>query len=400
MSDTATAVTPFVLTPPEVITPIAPTQSIEAVPLKPEVKAAVGAQVDRFIDALVTEDIHSDAFKTKLDSAFRLGKEEASMASNLMTGRFMERNFVGVESSAAFKAIGELRGHLDNLNPGKEGDLFSQQKLLGIIPYGNKLQAYFRKYESAASQLNKSMEQIYAARDDMQKDEVEIESLRGKLWEAMQSLKAAIEFSQQLDNKIASKVTSLQTTQPDRAKAIEQEVLFYARQNLTDMLTQQAVCVNGYLALDVLKRTAREMQNGCTRVATTGMSALAVAQTVARATGNQIAVMDMLKGVSGTIESLIAESGKALNTHVERTAEFSSNPLLGIEKVKEMFDQTFKAMDAMDNFRSKAIETMGKNNQLMSEQLTRAKTYLDKERQEISRETLAADVQIAGPVKM
>ncbi len=391
---------PLILTPPEVITPIAPNQSMEAVPLKPEVRAAVAAQVDRFIDALVTEDIHSDAFKAKLDSAFRLGKEEASIASNLMTGRFMERNFVGVESSAAFKAIGELRGHLDELNPGKEGDLFSKQKILGIIPFGNKLQAYFRKYESAASQLNKSMEQIYVARDDMQKDEVEIESLRGKLWEAMQNLKAAIEFSQQLDSKIADKVVSLKVSQPERAKAMEQEVLFYARQNLSDMLTQQAVCVNGYLALDVLKRTAREMQNGCTRVATTGMSALAVAQTVARATGNQIQVMDMLKGVSGTIENLIAESGKALNTHVERTAEFSSNPLLGIEKVKEMFDQTFRAMDAMDNFRSKAIETMGKNNQLMTEQVARAKTYMDKERQETSREALSADLQISGPVKM
>ena len=391
---------PLVLTPPEVNTPVAPNQSMEAVPLKPEVKAAVAAQVDRFIDALVTEDIHSDAFKAKLDSAFRLGKEEASIASNLMTGRFMERNFVGVESSAAFKAIGELRGHLDELNPGKEGDLFSKQKILGIIPFGNKLQAYFRKYESAASQLNKSMEQIYTARDDMQKDEVEIESLRSKLWEAMQNLKAAIEFSQQLDTKIADKVVSLKVSQPERAKAMEQEVLFYARQNLSDMLTQQAVCVNGYLALDVLKRTAREMQNGCTRVATTGMSALAVAQTVARATGNQIQVMDMLKGVSGTIENLIAESGKALNTHVERTAEFSSNPLLGIEKVKEMFDQTFRAMDAMDNFRSKAIETMGKNNQLMTEQVARARTYMDKERQETSREALSADLQISGPVKM
>jgi uncharacterized protein YaaN involved in tellurite resistance len=377
MSETTS---PLVLTPPEVITPIAPNQSMEAVPLKPEVKAAVAAQVDRFIDALVTEDIHSDAFKAKLDSAFRLGKEEASIASNLMTGRFMERNFVGVESSAAFKAIGELRGHLDELNPGKEGDLFSKQKILGIIPFGNKLQAYFRKYESAASQLNKSMEQIYTARDDMQKDEVEIESLRSKLWEAMQNLKAAIEFSQQLDTKIADKVVSLKVSQPERAKAMEQEVLF--------------------LALDVLKRTAREMQNGCTRVATTGMSALAVAQTVARATGNQIQVMDMLKGVSGTIENLIAESGKALNTHVERTAEFSSNPLLGIEKVKEMFDQTFRAMDAMDNFRSKAIETMGKNNQLMTEQVARAKTYMDKERQETSREALSADLQISGPVKM
>ena len=402
MSDTqptATAI-PFILTPPEVIVPIASTQSSEAVPLKPETKLAVAQQVDRFVDALVTEDIHSDGFKAKLDSAFRLGKEEASIASGLMTGRFMERNFVGIENSAAYKAVQDLRGHLDKLNPGNEGDLFSQQKILGMIPFGNKLQAYFRKYESAGTQLQKSMNQIYAARDDMQRDEVEIESLRAKLWEAMQKLKAAIEFSTQLDTRLAAKVDALKTTDPERAKAIEQEVLFYARQNLQDMLTQQAVCVNGYLALDVLKRTAREMQNGCTRVATTGMSALAVAQTVARATGNQIQVMEMLKGVSSTIESLIAESGRQLNTHVEKTAEFSTNPLLGIEKIKEMFDQTYKAMDTMDGFRSKAIEAMGKNNQIMQGEIERARTYMDRVRQQQAREELASDPKLAGPVAL
>ena len=402
MSDTqptATAI-PFVLTPPEVMVPIASTQSSEAVPLKPETKLAVAQQVDRFVDALVTEDIHSDGFKAKLDSAFRLGKEEASIASGLMTGRFMERNFVGIENSAAYKAVQDLRGHLDKLNPGNEGDLFSQQKILGMIPFGNKLQAYFRKYESAGTQLQKSMNQIYAARDDMQRDEVEIESLRAKLWEAMQKLKAAIEFSTQLDTRLAAKVDALKVTDPERAKAIEQEVLFYARQNLQDMLTQQAVCVNGYLALDVLKRTAREMQNGCTRVATTGMSALAVAQTVARATGNQIQVMEMLKGVSSTIESLIAESGRQLNTHVEKTAEFSTNPLLGIEKIKEMFDQTYKAMDTMDGFRSKAIEAMGKNNQIMQGEIERARTYMDRVRQQQAREELASDPKLAGPVAL
>ncbi|MEO8384434.1 MAG: toxic anion resistance protein [Betaproteobacteria bacterium] len=396
---TATAV-PFVLTPPEVMVAIAPAQSSEAVPLKPETMVAVSQQVDRFVDALATEDIHSDAFKAKLDSAFRLGKEEASIASNLMTGRFMERNFVGIEDSAAYKAVQDLRGHLDKLNPGNEGDLFSKQKILGLIPFGNKLQAYFRKYESAGTQLQKSMNQIYAARDDMQRDEVEIESLRAKLWEAMQKLKAAIEFSTQLDTKLATKVDALKATDPERAKAIEQEVLFYARQNLQDMLTQQAVCVNGYLALDVLKRTAREMQNGCTRVATTGMSALAVAQTVARATGNQIQVMEMLKGVSSTIESLIAESGRQLNTHVEKTAEFSTNPLLGIEKIKEMFDQTYKAMDTMDGFRSKAIDAMGKNNQIMQGEIERARTYMDRVRQQQAREELASDPKLAGPVAL
>ena len=394
-----TSTTPsFQLAPPEVLTPVTPAVAKNAIPLKPELKAAVDDQVERFVNALLNEDVHSDAFKAKLDSAFALGKEEISVTASLMQGRFMQRNFVGVEDSSAFKAIQEMRGHLDELNPGKEGDLLEPQKLLGFIPFGNKLQNYFRKFESAGGQLQKSMQQLYAARDDMQRDVVEIEAVRTKLWDAMQKLGGAVQFAETLDAKLAAKVDSLQATDPSRAQALQQEVLFYARQNLTDMLTQQAVCTNGYLALDVLKKTGREMMNGCTRVATTGMSALAVAQTVARATGNQIKVMDMLGGVNATIGNLIAETGRQLNTHVERTAEFSSNPMLGIDKISEMFDQTFKAMDAMDSFRSKAIDVMGQNNAIMKQQLAQADQYLDRVRQAKAREATSA--AMSGPVAL
>lgn len=394
-----TSTTPsFQLAPPEVLTPVTPAVAKNAIPLKPELKAAVDDQVERFVNALLNEDVHSDAFKAKLDSAFALGKEEISVAASLMQGRFMQRNFVGVEDSSAFKAIQEMRGHLDELNPGKEGDLLEPQKLLGFIPFGNKLQNYFRKFESAGGQLQKSMQQLYAARDDMQRDVVEIEAVRTKLWDAMQKLGGAVQFAETLDAKLAAKVDSLQATDPSRAQALQQEVLFYARQNLTDMLTQQAVCTNGYLALDVLKKTGREMMNGCTRVATTGMSALAVAQTVARATGNQIKVMDMLGGVNATIGNLIAETGRQLNTHVERTAEFSSNPMLGIDKIREMFDQTFKAMDAMDSFRTKAIDVMGQNNAIMKQQLAQADQYLDRVRQAKAREATSA--AMSGPVAL
>ena len=198
-------------------------------------------------------------------------------------------------------------------------------------------------------------------------------------------------------------VKSLETSDPEKAQALRQEVLFYARQNLTDIQTQQAVCVNGYLALDVLKKTGREMINGCTRVATTGMSALAVAQTVARATGNQIRVMEMLQGVNATIGNLISETGRALNSHVDQTTQFAQNPMLGIDKIKEMFDQTFKAMDAMDTFRAKAIDVMGQNNTIIRQQLERADTYVDRTRQQQAREAAgqaAAQISTDGPVKL
>ncbi|TDM06112.1 MAG: toxic anion resistance protein [Ideonella sp. MAG2] len=388
----------FQLQPPEVLTPVPTESAREAVPLAPELKQQVDQQVLRFIDALATEDLHSDTFKARLDSAFALGKEEISNASALMQGRFMQRNFDGVEMSPAYKAISDIRAQLDELNPGKEGDLLQPRKLLGLIPFGNKLEAYFRKYQSASEQLKTSMSQLYAARDDMQKDVVDIEATRSKLWEAMTQLAAASHFATQLDTRLAEKVTALEATDPQRAQALRQEVLFYARQNLQDIQTQQAVCVNGYLALDVLKKTGREMINGCTRVATTGMSALAVAQTVARATGNQIQVMEMLTGVNATIGNLIAETGRALNQHVDQTTQFAQNPMLGVEKIKDMFDQTFQAMDAMDTFRAKAIDAMGQNNAMIRDQLARADSYVDRTRQRQAREAIGSSTD--GPVKL
>lgn len=385
MSDTRPLSPPetsFALTPPEVMQPVQDDKAAELVTVKPERKLALEEKADAFIATLMTQDVHSADFKQKLDLAFALGKEEISVAASLLQGRLMERNFVDASGTPAFKAISELRGHLDELNPGNQGDLLSANRILGLIPWGNKLQAYFRRFQSAASQIKTCMTQLYAARDDIQKDLGDVDAQRARIWTGMEKMAEAIAFAKLLDDKIAAKVDALRATDALRARAVEQEVQFYARQNLTDMLTQQAVSINGYLALDVVKKTGRELMNGCTRVATTGMSALAVAQTVARATGNQIEVMDMLEGVNSTIGKLIAQTGEQLNQHVTRTTEFAKNPMIGVEQIKQMFDQTYRAMDAMDNFRSDAIVVMGRNNEIMQSELERSRGYLDRVRQD------------------
>lgn len=242
------------------------------------------------------------------------------------------------------------------------------------------------------------LQQLYVARDDLQRDVVDIDASRSKLWEALQKLKAATRFAEQLDGRLAGQVTTLRARDEQRARALEQEVLYYARQNLQDLLTQQAVCVNGYLSLEVLKKTCREMIIGCERVATTGMSALAVAQTVARATGNQLKVANMLGSVNQSIENMIVESGRQLGTHAERSVQLTSNPLLGVEKLKEMFDLTFKAVDIMDNFRSKAIESMSQTNALLREQVQRAEAQMDRSRQ--AQLHVDAATMLDGPVKL
>jgi len=389
---------PFELQSPQLLEPQIETATREAVPLKAETQAAVEAQVDRFIAGLLTEELQSDGFRARLDGAFALGREEISLAAGLMQGRLLQQNFVGTEDSAAFHAIQAMRAQLDRLNPVTHGNLLQPRRLLGLIPFGNRLQHYFRRFQGAAEQLNRTMQQLYAARDDMQRDLVEIDASRNKLWDAMQKLKAAMHFAETLDARLAQRVDALKTTDAVRARALEQDVLFAARQNLQDMLTQQAVCSNGYLALDLLKQTARETINGCTRVATTGMSALAVAQTVARATGNQVRIMDMLVGVNSSIESLIADSGRQLGAHVERSSQFAENPLIGIDSMKTMFEQTFAAMDAFDAFRGRALQVMQQNNAVIREQLARADQYVERKRSLQANEQ--ARLEFAGPVAL
>ena len=372
----------FQLTPPEVMAPVHQDQAVELVTVKPERLSEIEQQVESFLGVLMSADLHSQDFKDKLDQTFALGRQEVSVSAALLQGRLLEKNFVSAKETPAFQAISELRGELDKLNPGNQGNLLEPKRLLGLIPWGSKLQSYFRRYQTAATQIKVIMGQLYAARDEVQKDLLALESQRGKIWDGMQKMAEAIRFAEILDTRLAQQVEGLRVTDPLRAKALEQEVQFYARQNLQDMLTQQAVSINGYLALDVIKKTGRELMNGCTRVATTGMSALAVAQTVARATGNQVEVMDMLQGVSGTIGRLIQQTGEQLNAHVSGTTRFAENPLLGIEEIKQMFAQTYQAMDAIDDFRSQAITVMGRNNEILQSELARSREYLDRVRRE------------------
>lgn len=372
----------FQLTPPEVMAPVHQDQAVELVTVKPERLSEIEQQVESFLGVLMSADLHSQDFKDKLDQTFALGRQEVSVSAALLQGRLLEKNFVSAKETPAFQAISELRGELDKLNPGNQGNLLEPKRLLGLIPWGNKLQSYFRRYQTAATQIKVIMGQLYAARDEVQKDLLALESQRGKIWDGMQKMAEAIRFAEMLDTRLAQQVEGLRVTDPLRAKSLEQEVQFYARQNLQDMLTQQAVSINGYLALDVIKKTGRELMNGCTRVATTGMSALAVAQTVARATGNQVEVMDMLQGVSGTIGRLIQQTGEQLNAHVSGTTRFAENPLLGIEEIKQMFAQTYQAMDAIDDFRSQAITVMGRNNEILQSELARSREYLDRVRRE------------------
>ena len=71
-------------------------------------------------------------------------------------------------------------------------------------------------------------------------------------------------------------------------------MLFYVRQKRQDLLTQLAVSVQGYLALDLVRKNNVELIKGVDRATTTTVSALRTAVIVAQALANQKLVLDQI----------------------------------------------------------------------------------------------------------
>jgi uncharacterized protein YaaN involved in tellurite resistance len=386
-----------ILSAPDFSSPVQASAASELVNLDHDLKARVEAQAEAFVRALMVADVHGEDFKRRMDSAFRLGRKEIAEATRLNSA-FTRQSYRGIENSAAYQAMSELRGIMDRMNPVRFGDLFEPTKLLGFLPGGDRLKAYFRKFESASRQIDVLVARLSEAQDELERDAIALEESKKQLWDAMQNLKAAAHFSQVLEKKLKAQIESLRASDANRARVLEQEALFYAVQNYEGLLTQLAVSVNGYLAMEPLKKTAREMSIGIDRLKTSGMSALAVAQTIAIATGNQMRIQDALQKTREVIGNLVAQSAAQLGQHAQTVGKAATDPTLELAKLQAAFDQTFKALDAMDGFRSAAIAGMARNNEALQALIDKSKPYVERAAQGAAASKV--DPALAGPVAL
>ena len=90
-------------------------------------------------------------------------------------------------------------------------------------------------------------------------------------------------------------------------------MLFSVRQKNQDLLTQLAVSVQGYLALDVIRRNNLELIKGVQRATTTTISALRTAVIVAQALADQKLVLDQITALNTTTSNLIESTSEMLH---------------------------------------------------------------------------------------
>ena len=178
-----------------------------------------------------------------------------------------------------------------------------------------------------------------------------------------------------------------QSTDPEKAKVLQQDVLFPVRQKVTDLLTQLAVAGQGYLALDLIRRNNLELVKGVDRATTTTISALRTAVIVAQALANQKLVLDQITALNTTTGNIIESTAHLLQNQTAAINEQASTSTINVEQLQRAFTAIYQTMDAIADYRVKALDSMGKTVQALSTEVDKAKHYLDKVRSEEVKDT-------------
>jgi uncharacterized protein YaaN involved in tellurite resistance len=364
------------LNAPDPVAAIAPEKAAGLVPIEDGKKSALEAKADAFVAELAALDANSPEFGKKVDQLTNMGRKEIADAAG-QSNRFLDRPTRAINQEAGVgNDLAELRRTVEDLDPGRQGNLLAPKKLFGIIPFGNKMRNYFDGYKSSQTHIAAILTRLGSGKDELMKDNAAIDVERQNLWAAMGRLEQMIHVAKALDTKLENKAADLEISDPAKAKAIRESALFYIRQRTQDLLTQMAVTVQGYLALDLVKKNNVELIKGVDRASTTTVGALRTAVTVAGALTSQKLVLDQITALNTTTANIIDSTGEMLKNQTGMIHEQAAASTIPLETLQRAFQNIYITMDNIDTFKAKALVSMKTTVDTLSNEVEKSKGYI------------------------
>ncbi|MDN3247673.1 MULTISPECIES: toxic anion resistance protein [unclassified Streptomyces] len=372
------------LTPPEPVAPVPRERAGGLVPVDEETRADTARRAAAYVEDLAALDARSPEFAGKVGEITGLGAAEMRTAA-AQSNRMLERTVRSLPDrgdDAQARVAGslvELRRVVEDLDP-RELPASKGRKLLSRLPGGNRLRDHVAKYASAQGTLNRIVGSLRGGQDELRRDNAALQTERVRLWETMGKLQEYVVLTEALDTAVERHVAGLEAADPQAADALRADVLFPVRQKHQDLLTQLAVCAQGYLAMDVVRRNNEELIKGVDRAATTTVSALRISVMLVSALDHQKKVVEQVNALRGTTEELIRGNAEMLATQSGEIQRIAADPAVGAETLRTAFQQIYRTLDAIDTYKAQATEAMAATVESLTGELRHASAYLERSR--------------------
>lgn len=357
----------------------------QAPEMAPQVDAAqvpiLDEKVAAFMNQINAAQTKSPEFAAQADAVRAMGdadiRKAAETSNRLLATPVKAINEGGLSAgSTVGRTLLDLRRTIEDLDPHRDEGLM--KKLLSGTPFGRGVQDYFRKYKSSQDHLNAILHALRSGQDELTRDNVSLNMEKQNLWQTMGRLNQYVYIAEHLDQQLADRVAEVSATDPDRAKALSEDVLFYVRQKHQDLLTQLAVSIQNYLSIDIIIKNNIELIKGVDRASTTTVAALRTAVIVAQALGNQRLVLSQITALNQTTSDLIQRTSEMLKTNSADIQQQAASSTIGLQQLQAAFQNLYQTMDSIDAFKQKALSNMAQTISVLEHEVVKSRSYLDR----------------------
>ena len=341
------------------------------VPDENEVKAIVKQQVEpteerRQTIAGATEgqagqimsvDLDSFESRREITSAIEsMGNDLAtkSTAKNeILARRIGELGQGGGQTGEVARGLADLSIQMRDLDP----SAIDFAKSGGLGKFFNPVRRYFERYKTADAEIADIVRSLDRGKATLTADNTTPELEEAAMRDLTKKLSEKVDIAMQLDRSLTTEIERRKAQNEDEKliKFVEEEVLFPLRQKVMDF--QQLLVVNqqGIVAMEVIRRNNLELIRAVDRAQSVTVSSLRVAVTVAGALYNQKIVLDKVKALNATTESMIASTSRMLKEQGTEIQRQATEATVSPETLKQAFADALGALDDISTYKQEAL---------------------------------------------
>lgn len=279
---------------------------------------------------------------------------QSAAKNEMLSRRMVEFSREGGESGDVAKGLEELAIKMRDLDPSHVD--FAKSGPLGKL--FNPVRKYFERYKTADAEIGDIVQSLERGKATLKNDNVTLELEEDTMRDLTKQLNQQIEMATDLDSYLTNAVEKARaegTTDPERIKFVEEEVIFPLRQKILDFQQLQTVNQQGIVSMNIIRRNNLELMRAVDRAESVTVSALRVAATVAGALYNQRIALEKVTTLNAATNEMITSTARMLKEQGTEIQKQATEANISTDTLKESFANTIQALEDISNYKQQAL---------------------------------------------
>lgn len=251
------------------------------------------------------------------------------------------------------KTLLDLRKVVSELDPNSL-QATGMKRIMFKVFKKNPMETYVHKYQSIDKQIEEIIKSLLVGRDNLREDSVGLEMLKEQSQQKIHALDKQVYLGKKLADML-----EVERQNPERQKDVPlindalEKILVRTR----NMQQAKSVLLQSIASVDIIKKNNEKLTEAIRNAITMTQNVVTVSAAIQLALTNQRKTIDAVNATNEAIESMILSNSQALKQNTEETTKLLENPAIGMEKLRESFQNVFAAIEASEKSTERIIES-------------------------------------------